>query len=386
MHKALYCDVLILPPELSPLLWLYVQLMLQHPVLGVWSMAGFRFKNRMASYRSLHPCCMQGTIGVLFTGIVPVSRSITQPSYSELERLSCSVPFPMSVISVHQMMSQAAARTNHLQPLARQKYLGTRSQPVTTHPPIHPSIHPARSVPSTPTRSIANPTPSAAMASVFAANNTALITGGASGIGLAVAQLCRKHGMKVALCDNNAAYLSQAKQTLGAAAQSDGVETFEIDVGKIEEWRALRGKVQERFGRVDLLMLNAGVGLKGGWEDTEYFHKVRMLGTMFGPGVLGGLLVLMLTLMQIMDTNLFGVIHGLNTFVPVIQAQQRQGAASAVVITGSKQGITNPPGNPAYNASKAAVKALAEHLSYDMRGTSTSVHLLVPGWTFTGLV
>ena len=55
------------------------------------------------------------------------------------------------------------------------------------------------------------------------------------------------------------------------------------------------------------------------------------------------------------------------------------------MITGSKQGITNPPGNAAYNASKAAIKTLAEHLSFDLRDTSTSVHLLVPGWTFTGL-
>jgi short-subunit dehydrogenase len=56
------------------------------------------------------------------------------------------------------------------------------------------------------------------------------------------------------------------------------------------------------------------------------------------------------------------------------------------VITGSKQGITNPPGNAAYNASKAAVRTLAEHLSHDLKDTKTSVHLLVPGWTFTGLV
>lgn len=55
------------------------------------------------------------------------------------------------------------------------------------------------------------------------------------------------------------------------------------------------------------------------------------------------------------------------------------------MITGSKQGITNPPGNPAYNASKAAVKSLAESLSYEKRETQTSVHLLVPGWAFTGL-
>lgn len=79
------------------------------------------------------------------------------------------------------------------------------------------------------------------------------------------------------------------------------------------------------------------------------------------------------------------MINGVNTFLPVVQeaARSRQ---TAIVITGSKQGITNPPGNPAYNASKAAVKSLAEHLSCDLRNAKTTVHLLVPGWTFTRLV
>lgn len=84
------------------------------------------------------------------------------------------------------------------------------------------------------------------------------------------------------------------------------------------------------------------------------------------------------------SVNLFGVIHGLNTLLPLTT---QSSTPSSIVITGSKQGITNPPGNPAYNASKAAVKTLAEHLSYDLSKSSpsTSVHLLVPGWTFTGL-
>jgi short-subunit dehydrogenase len=80
------------------------------------------------------------------------------------------------------------------------------------------------------------------------------------------------------------------------------------------------------------------------------------------------------------------VINGLNTYVPSFQKRSSGAAPSAIVVTGSKQGITNPPGNAAYNASKAAVKALTEHLSYDLKDTQTSVHLLVPGWTFTGLV
>lgn len=85
---------------------------------------------------------------------------------------------------------------------------------------------------------------------------------------------------------------------------------------------------------------------------------------------------------QILEVNLFGVINGINTLLPVVQASTKP---SSVIITGSKQGITNPPGNAAYNASKSAVKTLAEHLSWDLRETSTSVHLLVPGWTFTGM-
>ncbi|KAL9050136.1 MAG: hypothetical protein Q9162_006807 [Coniocarpon cinnabarinum] len=193
-------------------------------------------------------------------------------------------------------------------------------------------------------------------ASVFAAGNTALITGGASGVGLAVAQLCRKHGMKLAIVDNNAETLGMAKQTLGTEQPT---ETYQVDVSDQSQWPPLKEKVQKTLGGVDLLMLNAGMQIKGGWENSAYFEKI-------------------------LGTNLFGVIYGINTFLPLIQSQQSQ-KPSAIVITGSKQGITNPPGNPAYNSSKAAVKSIAEQLSYEMRGSNTGVHLCVPGWTYTGL-
>jgi NAD(P)-dependent dehydrogenase (short-subunit alcohol dehydrogenase family) len=93
----------------------------------------------------------------------------------------------------------------------------------------------------------------------------------------------------------------------------------------------------------------------------------------------------------------FGVVNGIASLLPLVKKTAAAAAASittgdddpaaAIVITGSKQGITNPPGNPAYNASKAAVKSLAEQLSYDLRATTPAigVHLLVPGWTWTGL-
>lgn len=86
------------------------------------------------------------------------------------------------------------------------------------------------------------------------------------------------------------------------------------------------------------------------------------------------------------NTNVMGVVNGIATFLPLVKANASAGNPSSIVITGSKQGITNPPGNPAYNASKAAVKSLAEHLSFDLRNEpNLSVHLLVPGYTFTGM-
>ena len=83
--------------------------------------------------------------------------------------------------------------------------------------------------------------------------------------------------------------------------------------------------------------------------------------------------------------NAFGVINGINAFLPLVREVSSK-TPTAIVITGSKQGLTNPPGNAAYNASKAMVNFVAQHLDYDLRDESTSVHLLVPGWTFTSMV
>jgi NAD(P)-dependent dehydrogenase (short-subunit alcohol dehydrogenase family) len=85
-----------------------------------------------------------------------------------------------------------------------------------------------------------------------------------------------------------------------------------------------------------------------------------------------------------MQVNVFGVIHGTMAFLP---GMLRAGKRARIVNTGSKQGITNPPGNPAYNVSKAAVNAYTQNLARDLRerqGSAVSAHLLVPGWTTTG--
>ena len=83
--------------------------------------------------------------------------------------------------------------------------------------------------------------------------------------------------------------------------------------------------------------------------------------------------------------NLWGVIHGTQVFGPRMIERGRPGL---IINTGSKQGITTPPGEPAYNVSKAGVKAFTEALQHELRNTAgnqISAHLLIPGHVFTGL-
>lgn len=199
------------------------------------------------------------------------------------------------------------------------------------------------------------------MASVFKAGHTALITGGASGIGLSLARKCTTHGMRVLVADWDDELLRAAPTNMGGPPQAQALlSTLKMDVSKPSDWALLKKRVDDDLaGHINLLALNAGIGPSSSWASPDAFQKI-------------------------LDVNLYGVIHGITTFLDTVKATPDR---AAIVITGSKQGITNPPGNPAYNASKAAVKTLAEHLSFDLREQRDrlSVHLLVPGWTFTGL-
>ncbi|GAP90109.1 putative short chain dehydrogenase reductase protein [Rosellinia necatrix] len=205
------------------------------------------------------------------------------------------------------------------------------------------------------------------MSAIYSKLNTAVITGGASGIGLALTKKCVGHGMRVLVADWDQKNLDAAKSALG-----DGISTIRTDVSKTEDWAVLREKVVKDFGgKINLLALNAGTQAPVTFDDADT----------------GGF-------EKILRTNLFGVINGITTLLPLIKSSattagsSSSSPSSSIVITGSKQGITNPPGNPAYNASKAAVKTLAEHLSFDLAAShpgAVSVHLLVPGWTWTQL-
>ncbi len=193
-------------------------------------------------------------------------------------------------------------------------------------------------------------------------DRVAVVTGAASGVGLAAAEKFASLGMKVVMSDVNAGALEAAEARVTArAARRDQVRICIADVSVAEEVARLKNFAFEEFGEVALLMNNAGVEGGGGvLGDLEKWRRV-------------------------IEVNLWGVIHGVNLFAP---AMIRQSAPSAIVNTGSKQGITCPPGDTAYNVSKAGVKVVTEALAHELRnieGCKVSAHLLIPGFTFTGL-
>jgi NADP-dependent 3-hydroxy acid dehydrogenase YdfG len=110
--------------------------------------------------------------------------------------------------------------------------------------------------------------------SVFRASSHALITGGASGIGYAVAELCLKNSMKVTIADSNQETLDLAKKNL-----SGDVHCVKTDVSDAGAWK----KLKEQTGDVDFLMLNAGRMVKGTWGDSEYFNQVRSISYTRNP-------------------------------------------------------------------------------------------------------
>jgi len=196
---------------------------------------------------------------------------------------------------------------------------------------------------------------------VLAAGNTAVITGGASGIGLACAKRFASLGLSVCIADRGTDRLRWAAAEIAALSTADRVLALEVDVRRRAELERLEGEVRERFGGTDLLMNNAAIG-----------GESRVLGP-GGPW------------QDILETNLWGVIHGSQVFAPAMIAR---GRAGLIVNTGSKQGITTPPGNPAYNVTKAGVKSFTEALAHELRnvpGCRISAHLLIPGFVFTGM-
>ncbi|MBW4022238.1 MAG: SDR family NAD(P)-dependent oxidoreductase [Proteobacteria bacterium] len=195
---------------------------------------------------------------------------------------------------------------------------------------------------------------------VFQPGRVAVITGAASGIGLAAALHCASIGMRLCLADTNAAGLDAARAAIAARTNAGDAIAVVTDVSRREEVERLRDRAYSAFGEVGLLMNNAG--REGG-------------GALFGDPTRWA---------DTLATNLWGVINGVQVFGAAMIAQGRPGA---IVNTGSKQGITCPPGDTAYNVTKAGVKVVTEALAHELRNTAgceVTAHLLVPGFTFTG--
>ena len=190
--------------------------------------------------------------------------------------------------------------------------------------------------------------------------NVAVVTGGASGIGLAAVTRFATLGLRVCVADLAGPALDAARNAALAAGAPEAMAVA-CDVADPAALRALADAVYDRFGAVHVLMNNAGMqpgsdifDVGGNWE--------RILGV-----------------------NMLGVVRGSQIFAPRMIAG---GEAGVIINTGSKQGITTPPGDPAYNLSKAGVKVFTEALQHALRNTEgcrIEARLFIPGFVFTPL-
>ncbi len=193
--------------------------------------------------------------------------------------------------------------------------------------------------------------------------HVAVVTGGASGIGLAACRRLAAMGLSVVIADLPGGRLAAAAETIAACSPrgADAVQAVATDVASRASLAALVDAVSTRFGRIDMVMANAAV---------------QPGSAILGDGD---------SWTRILEINLHGVIDTVRAFLPGLLAGDGPGL---VVITGSKQGITTPPGDPAYNVAKAGVKAFAEAVQHDLRnrpGCAVTAHLLIPGFVWTPL-
>ncbi len=181
-------------------------------------------------------------------------------------------------------------------------------------------------------------------------NKVAVITGAASGIGKALALDCAQRGMRVVLADIEPEPLQAAGAELGAL----GAEHLEVlcDVARLEAVQGLADAAWERFGKVHVLCNNAGVGVQALAQETTDAQWQWVLGV-----------------------NLWGVIHGVEVFVPRMIAQNEGGH---IVNTASLAGLVTGPRLAAYQTSKFGVVGLSESMARDLRPHGIGVSVLCP--------
>jgi NAD(P)-dependent dehydrogenase (short-subunit alcohol dehydrogenase family) len=188
----------------------------------------------------------------------------------------------------------------------------------------------------------------------------AVVTGAASGIGRAMADAFAAEGMRVVLADIESGALEHA----AAAVRARGSAALAVptDVSQAEQVQALADRAAAEFGRVDVVCNNAGVALSGPtWEHTLADWQ------------------------WLLGVNLWGVVHGVRTFVPLML---KQGGEGHIVNTGSVAGLTSNPFMSIYNVSKHAVVTLSETLQKELTllGTQVRVSVLCPGFVNTRIL
>ena len=192
-------------------------------------------------------------------------------------------------------------------------------------------------------------------------DKVAVITGAASGIGRGIANRAVKEGMKVVLADIEAEPLAQAEKELKSLGAT--VLPVLVDVSKAEDVEILAQKTLDAFGEVHLLCNNAGIAPFGvSWEGTLSDWK------------------------WIMDVNLWGVIHGTRTFIPIMLQQDTD---CHIVNTASLSGLmANEIGQGMYIATKFGVVGLTEIISKELSllKSKIKVHTLCPGMVKTNII
>lgn len=197
----------------------------------------------------------------------------------------------------------------------------------------------------------------------------ALVTGGNKGIGLEISRNLSSAGCTVLLGARNVERGQQAVRQLGQAGLSD-VHFIQIDVTRQDTITAAAQQIESRYGRLDILMNNAGVNLRG--------------DGLPGAADLGAV-------QKVFDTNFFGALRVAQTMLPLLH----NAAAGRIVNISSGLGSLTLNSDPSwsgynskligYNASKAALNMLTVHLAYELRGTRIKVNSANPGYTKTDL-
>jgi NAD(P)-dependent dehydrogenase (short-subunit alcohol dehydrogenase family) len=190
----------------------------------------------------------------------------------------------------------------------------------------------------------------------FLKDGVAVVTGAGSGIGRALAQQLAATGSALAIADIDEAGLQETAQSL--VKTSALIITHVVDVAKEDAVKSFAREVSERHGRVTLLINNAGVALEGTFEEIS-LDDFRWL----------------------MNINFWGVVYGVKYFLPLLKREPR----AHIVNISSVFGLIAPPGQPAYSASKFAVRGFTECLRHELAGTPVGVSCVHPGGIRTAI-